>query len=100
MRKTTVLALLIALALPHVALALPREAPPGGGRHGQHQDDPQPRPAEQGRGTFGWFLQHLEPLLALVLPQTPGPDADPNGVVEPPPPEVEGDAGPDADPNG
>lgn len=60
-------------------------------------------PLERDRGGFDWFLERLEPLLASVLPQSAGPDADPNGATQPPPPsdpENEGDAGPDADPNG
>lgn len=55
--------------------------------------------AERG-SAWSALLERLEPLLTLVLPQMPGPDADPNGITAPPPAEVEGDVGPDADPNG
>jgi len=74
-----VLAVLLVLVLPATAIAAPQE---------------------RDRRFVDRLLARLEPILALVLPQTPGPDADPDGVAEPPPPESEGDAGPDADPDG
>lgn len=78
-RPALVITFLIVLALPATALA---------------------SPPERDRTTFDRLLELLEPIVALVLPQTEGPDADPNRVMEPPPSWVEGDEGPDADPDG
>jgi hypothetical protein len=102
MRKPSLFVLLAVLLLPNAALAVPRESPPGGGLHGQHQDrdDPQPRSAESDHGTFDWIAFRLEPFLAFVLPQAAGPDADPSGATQAPPreePVNESDAGPGAD---
>jgi hypothetical protein len=74
MRRTIVLALL--LALPHAALTLPRESPPGGGRLGRHPDGPRPRSAERDGGTFDWHALHLEPLLSFVTQPPPAEDPE------------------------
>lgn len=57
-------------------------------------------PPEGERGTFfSSLLERLEPFLSIVLPESVGPDADPNGLLSPPP-GSEQHVGPGADPDG
>lgn len=82
-RTALIFALLVVLSVPASAVAAATE-----------------RGDQTGNRLVGWFLERLQPLLAVVLPEAAGPDADPNGLTAPSPPGSEGDAGPDADPNG